>query len=236
MGSPPKFFWNFRKCLNALFNSLKLLEDLFVSKRFGARGFFAKWSSPSSLSPQGSAHAATSSPCRTMAWPSDDKEAPLHRYLLPLTLLSPFLPKILDRGRSSSSRASTVVAVLVELAAAVRVSANWSKDHRALRRFPLFLLTAEFESGWPESTKSSSTYLCLRRRSPGRFRRPRLLLRCADLAFCLRVSHASFLSLFRAPSSSPAVDRRRSPPVPHRHLARPCSRPGPALWPVGSGA
>ena len=42
MGSPPKFLWNFRKCLNAPFNSLKLLEDRFAINENGARGVFAK--------------------------------------------------------------------------------------------------------------------------------------------------------------------------------------------------
>ena len=42
MGSPPKFLWNFRKCLNSPFNSLKLLEDRFAIKENGARGVFAK--------------------------------------------------------------------------------------------------------------------------------------------------------------------------------------------------
>ena len=43
-------------------------------------------------------------------------EGPLHRHLLPLTLLSPFLPEFLDRGTTFFLPSFRVAAVAVELA------------------------------------------------------------------------------------------------------------------------
>ena len=155
MGSPPKILWNFRKCLNAPFNSLKLLEDRFAIKENGARGFRETLSSPHCRH-RTVAHAALPPwprPARSMPWPRKDKK--LRRSPAPHSSLSP--APFSSRRTPNPSPSAMAAAAIVALAADSGRPGAKGRFH--LHRLAVLDLHVEgIVLGCHQSTPSSPSY------------------------------------------------------------------------------